>query len=218
MSDTTAVTSDEKLCTKCGAPFGEDDDKRCNDCSACRGVDPKVDVQGVDEPDYKALSIPEVTRGKIPAAPPKDFYWLGVTDDCPWHYVTAGGVCFQRYMGQVVDSGNEGRQEFRDQVHRGSPIQHLTEKHVERILEEVALKVVRHYRIEERELRNGRTVSITSGSLVSMKTEKKGGNPKHPYISHESDRPVGEFLWMVQVRNKSDRPYSDTPPTLVKRP
>jgi len=229
MSDTTTVTSDEKLCATCRAPFGKDDDKRCKDCSECRGV-LKIDPPAFEEPKepeeddsfpegVKPLNIP-ITRGKIKAGPPKKFYWLGVTDDCPWHSVTAGGVCFARHTGRVEDSGADGRQEFRDNVFMGSPIHQLTEAHVNRILEDVSLKVVRNFHIETRKLREGKTVSICSGTLVSMKTPQQGGNSRHGYSAHESDRPLGEFLWIVEVRNKEDRPFSRAapPPSLVTRP
>ncbi len=225
MSDTTTVTSDEKLCATCRAPFGEDDDKRCNDCSDCRG-DAKVETpvaQDEEEdslPDgVKALNIP-IKRGVVAKGPSKKFYWLGVSDDCPWHSVTSGGVSFARYTGQIDEGSQDGRQEFRDNVFMGSPIHHLTDVHVKRILEEVSLKVVRHFRIEERAIWNGKTVSICTGSLISMKTAKQGGNSKHGYAPHESDLPLGEFLWMVEVRNKNDRPFprNSPPPTLVTRP
>jgi len=216
MSDTTVtpVTSGAKSCTECGAAFGDDDDKRYSRCTTCRAS---------HEPDTVAREGVEVveldlSRSAPPPAPPRNFYWIGVTPDAPWHYVTAGGVAFQKHRGEVTEGDIEGRQEFRDKVAPGAPIHNLTDAHVARIKEEVALRVVRNYRTERREVRKGVSMNTYHGDILSTKSTKQGGSPLRQYVANEGDRPLGEFLWMIRVRHKDDRPFSGTPPTMVKRP
>ena len=224
MSDTTTVTSDEKLCVSCGAPFGKDDDRRRKDCAACAGKNDVPPAHMVHEvkvsesvEDFEALALPDVKLGKPQKAPPRDFYWIGLTSDAPWHYVTAGGVAFQKYRGEILDDAVEGRQEFRDNAGKGSPTHSLTEAHIRRILEEVAAKVVRNYRVEDRTLRDGKVLKIIRGDVISMKTVERGGSRMRQYVVRDGDRPLGEFVYMVRVRHKNDRPMQN-PPTLVARP
>jgi len=206
MTDTTVVTSDEKLCKECGAPFSENDDRRFATCSGCR---PTTETKTTDLDDGMVALRLDIQKHEAPPMPPRSFYSLGVTEDAPWHYVTAGGVAFQRYMGSTVKAGD--KVEFRDNTATGSPVHHLTDAHVARILEEVKLKVVRNYRIEMRELSNGDGLTIPHGSIISMKENKH-----RPFVPRDGDRPLGEFLWMVKVKSKKHQPLSE-PPTLVPR-
>jgi len=222
MPDTAQkATSDAKLCVGCGAAFDDGDDRRYNQCSTCRNpseveaivtgtatIQPGVTV--MPEDGIEPLSI-SVEKRKPPPPENRDYYWLGVTDDAPWSYVTAGGVQFQRTHGQVIDSPDGKGQIHRDHVGRGC-IHWLTKDHVKYILDEVAQKVVRDYQVRERKQLNGDITRHPSGSIKSMKP-----HPSHPFVPKETDRPLGEFIYMVRVRHKNDLSPMDNPPTLVPR-
>ena len=222
MSDTTEVTSDVKLCAQCQSPFGDDDDSRYNHCLTCRQPEPthtaELAVGTVAEETMEGI-VPlqlDIEKQRAPAPVDRSCYWLGVTSDSPWSYVSAGGVSFQRTTGGIIET-TPGHQEFRDHVHKGSPIHRLTDAHVARILEEVASKVVRNYRVDKRKLDDGTVIETVYGRNLSMKTPEQGGSPLRRFDPQEGDRPLGEFLWMIKVRHKNDIPNMENPPTLVPR-
>ena len=148
MSDTTTVTSDVKLCLKCGATFGEDDDKRRKPCTACHeGTSVSSFTQtGTStvevEDDVVPLKLDIDPHAPIPVLE-KEYYWCGVTDDSPCAEITLGGVNFQKTKGSVIDDG-QGRQSFMDHTTRGM-IHHLTENQKNIVLEHAGNKSVRNY-------------------------------------------------------------------------
>jgi len=222
MTDTAhTATSDAKLCAGCGAAFDGADDKRYSQCNSCRnpaavepivsaGSPPVLNVTRAPDEGIEPLSI-EIEKRKPPPPEDRDYYWLGVTDDCPWSYVTAGGVQFQRTHGEVIDTPGGGGQVFRDNTGPGC-IHWLTKAHVARILEEVALKVVRDYHVRTRKLFDGAVIETPVGTMKSMKP-----HPTHPFTPKETDRALGEFVYMIKVRHKNDTHPMDNPPTLVPR-
>ena len=218
MTDTTQeVTSDVKLCAECASPFDDNEDKRYNQCQKCRlpehahTAELAVTAIADDAPVYSGveplkLDI-EVTKPEPPA--PRSFYWFGVTEDCPWSYVNAGGETFQKNYGEVVD-GSEGKQMCRDNAGKGTQTHYLTDRHVELILERVALRVVRKYKVKERKLYDGGVVKQYIGRMIT-----KHGAPNRPYAAQDGDLPLGQFLWMVKVRHRGET--MQNPPTLVAR-
>jgi len=222
MTDTTEVTSDAKLCAQCQSPFGDEDDSRYNHCLACRQPEPihtaELAVGTVPEQVDDGI-VPlhlDIEKQRPPPPEERSCYWIGVTKDCPWSFVACGGVSFQRTTGGIIET-TPGHQECRDHVHKGSPVHRLTDAHVARILEEVASKVVRNYRVDRRKLDDETVIETIYGRKHSMKTPEQGGHPLRHFTPQEGDRPLGEFLWMIKVRHKNDVPNMDNPPTLVPR-
>ena len=223
MTDTAQhAKSDAKLCTGCGAAFDEADDTGYSQCNSCRtpaDAEPVVEVSPPPVPEVTTAPdagvVPlhlDIEKRKPPPPEDRDYYWLGVTDDCPRAFVAAGGVQFQRKHGKVEDVTGEGKMVYRDNIGRGC-IHWLTKAHVARILEEVALKVFRKYEVVTADqFGNKKKVPAYSGRLLSMKP-----HPTHPFTPQDDDRPLGEFLYMIKVRHKNDTHPMDNPPTLVPR-
>ena len=218
MTDTTqAVTSDAKLCAQCASPFDSNDDRRYSQCRKCRNVEPThtanlavtaiADDAPVD-PGVVPLKL-DIDVAKPSPPEPRSYYWFGVTEDCPWSYVNAGGEVFQKTFGEIVDQPG-GKQECRDHAGKGSQTHYLTDKHVALILERVAQRVVRAYRVTERKLYQGGSVKQYTGRMLT-----KQGAPNRPYNPQEGDLPLGQFLWMIKVRHKGET--MQNPPTLVAR-
>ena len=191
MSDTTDdVPSAEKLCTECGAPVAGD--KRYAKCASCRGVTVAnaPTISDSTDTEIQPLRIP-VERSKPIPAVPRDYYWCGCTEDAPSHNLTAGGISFPLWNGKVVEKA-PGKFEYIDRIAKGQ-VNHLTDATVALVLERAAEKVVRN------------------GSLLSIK-----GSPQRPFIPQQGDIPLGEYMYMIKVRNRDDRPFQD-PPTLIPR-
>ena len=212
MTETTnTVTSDAKLCKTCGAAFGSGDDKRCADCSACRGkvveavssVSISPEIVGAD---YEPITL-DVAKHQPPPVVDRDFYWCGVTKDAPRQFFTLGGICFPKTIGEIRDDGT--KQVCHQDVYDGQ-IHRLTDTQVALIKEHAANKVVRNHRSEVvREL--NRETHVYDGKLLS-----KNGSRMSPYDPQPGDIPLGCFVYMVRVRGKKDRPMQD-PPAMVAR-
>jgi hypothetical protein len=204
MSDTTSVTSDVKLCATCGATFGEDDDKRFNECATCRVGTPSVPV--VDESGVEPLHI-DIPEGAVAPPPERAYYWCGVTADSPWGLITLGGINFQKTVGEVVPVGD--KMVCRDDVAEGV-IHHLTDAQVAVVLEHAKNKSVRNFRKAEVRDLMGSHIN-TTGDRIDHK-----GSGARPYVPQQGDIPIGCFVYIVKVRHKKDRPL-ENPPTLVER-
>ena len=224
MTDTTQVTSEVRPCANCGVPFGSKD-KRYKKCPECRG-----EVETLTSPTPHVLTdedstLPmagveaiqlQIEKHKPPPPQERNFYWCGVTPDCPYTYLTLGGTAFNRTVGRVVTDEATGAQECRNDDAVGV-INRLTEANVNLILEHAASKVIRNHR--ERIHRIGNASDPTGvnerkswhGSIISTV-----GRQDRPYVPQRGDKPVGCFVYMIKVRHKTDRPMTN-PPTMVPR-
>lgn len=222
MTDTAEATSDVRACTKCESPFGEQDDRRFKACAKCRGAvvkeEPKAETEAPPAPKVakaedrgvEVMSL-DVVQAAPPPAPPREFYWCGATKDSPVHNITLGGISFPKFTGEVREGDVEGKQKFVDNLHDGQ-IHSLTEATVELVMEHAKGKVIRNYRTEV--LGNdpsGEQPTVFLGSILSTT-----GSRHRPYQYREGDLPLGNFVYMVKVRGRKDRPI-DEPPPLVER-
>jgi hypothetical protein len=172
---------------------------------------PKVTEPKGDGVEVLNLSVDQAAA---PVAPPREFYWCGATKDSPIHNVTLGGISFPKFTGAVREVDGTGRQQFSDNLFNGQ-IHSLTEAHVALVLEHAKNKVIRNYRTEV--LGNDPSAEQTAvylGDILSMT-----GTRHRPYEHREGDKPIGNFVYMVRVRGKTDRPFDDEnpPPPLVER-
>lgn len=218
MTDTAEATSDVRACIKCELPFGGQDDKRYKQCAKCRGavVEEKVAEAApppeISVPVAKDEPVPiriEVPRHEKPTPIPRDYYWCGATKDSPIQNVTLGGISFPKMIGEVRDT-DTGKQTFVDNLHVGA-VHQLTDAHVALIIEHAKNKVIRNYRVEV--LGNEHSMQHTAylGDIISM-----SGSRTRPFEFRDGDRPIGNFVYMVKVQSRTDRPFDD-PPTLVER-
>jgi len=231
MTDTLLSTSGGKLCDECSAPLGQDDDKRFKTCASCRkGSDVSASV-GTPHPIAEGTALasavvvteaPEEMPGIKPIIldierhrpePPAErkHYWCGVTPDSPWSYITLGGQSFQKTIGEVVVDAQGGRSHFRDHVADGV-ILRLTKKDVDLVKQHAANKIVRNFREETIRSLDGEGQPVErknfTGSIINLDHRN--------FRAQEDDRPIGEFVYMIEVRHKKDRPL-DHPPTMVPR-
>lgn len=220
MTGTAQATPDAKLCEECGAAFREDDDKRYNQCAGCRNPlpadAPETETASVanvplDESGVEAIVLDHKAED-APAPVPRDYFWCGVTRDAPAHYFTLGGINFQKYKGDVRTQG-DGNQQFIDDTADGV-IHHLAEENVALIKLHATGKVIRGWRQEVVNALDGEH-PVFRGDVLSA-----NGQGKYPYNPQDGDIPLGCFVYMVKVRNKTDRPAfpDEHPPTMVKRP
>lgn len=209
MTDTTLEgTSDGKLCGECGAPFGEDDDKRYGRCAKCRGAAPKpATAASRDEDGVQPVTL-DVEQAKPPPIEDRDFYWCGTTKDCPMD-ITLGGFEFPKTIGRVRE--REDGNYMLETEHQDGAIHPLTDANVALIKEHCANKVIRGFRVEELQLLNGGTRTRYRGTLRGI-----SGSKRRVFTPQADDRPLGQFVYMVKVRHANDRPMSD-PPTMVPR-
>lgn len=211
MTDTPDGTSEVKLCASCGEAFGDKDDKRYSKCADCRaGIVPEEE-KPVAPAEAKSDGVEALTLDVETQQPPpvedREFYWCGSTMDCPMD-ITLGGLEFQRTEGEVIERP-DGQGEFRDHARKGK-ILRLTETNVKLALEHCANKVVRHFSRNVKADAKGKEYVTYTGQLLGIHGKR------HQFVSHPSDKPLGQFVYMIKVRHKEDRPYSD-PPTLIPR-
>jgi len=210
MTDTTKeVTSGVKLCDSCGATFGEDDDKRYKDCATCRGA--VIEQPEVAIPEHDAGVEPvvlDIEKHKPPPIENRDFYWCGATMDCPMD-ITLGGFEFPRTEGRLVDQF-DGSSILQPDATKGK-IHRLTKVNVALIKEHCANKVIRNFTVEELVLLSGKVHNRYHGHIRGIT-----GSKHRVYVPQPSDKPLGQFVYMVRVRHANDRPMSD-PPTMVPR-
>lgn len=210
MTDTPKGTSDGKLCAKCAAPFGPDDDKRYALCANCRvtaAPEPAVPAQEHFPFEPEPVFI-DVEKHAPPPIEDRDFYWCGTTRDCPCS-ITLGGFEFPVSIGRLVETG-DGNQRVEADYAAGAVLP-LTEENVALIKQHAANKVIRDWRVEEMKLLSGKTKIRYHGRLLSIT-----GSNRRKYVPREGDKALGQFVYMVKVRHAADRPM-DKPPTMVPR-
>lgn len=246
MTETTSqVTSDAKLCTDCGAAFGDEDDRRFKMCAACRnptsappeapaGMD--VPTTTTDEPPFTETDPPttvetppeggletitfEHDAAVVPPPVPKNFWLCGVTDDAPVNYATLGGINFQKWRGEVRAKGGATVPEFVDNVAPGM-VHRLAKEQIDLITLHAKSKVVRGWRKDflgnrtEITDENDPTQYVYLGDVLST-----NGQPNKPYEPQPGDIPLGCFVYMVKVQSRDERPAfpNGEAPTMVKRP
>jgi len=211
MTDTPdAGPSEEKSCVECKTVLSGNA-ARYSRCSTCRGArrqgkatgtatlpppDDAPDAGGFDTDGVEPVTIP-FDRAR-PAAPPhREFYWCGCLEDCPTHAVTVGGISFPLWTGEVREEA-PGRFKYVDRTHRGQ-VHHLTDRNVALVKERLVQRVVR----------NGEIIS-------TLDVVKSDGTVLRRFVPQDGDRSLGEFVYMVRVRHRADRPMAD-PPTMIPR-
>lgn len=192
-------TSDGKLCRDCGAPFGPSDDKRFSLCSNCRPAD-------LPEEGWEPVTL-DVELEAPPAIEERDYYWCGATKDCPFD-VTLGGIEFPKTIGRIVPDGAGHRDLMTPDADNGA-VHRLTPANVKLVKEHCANKVVRHWRQTVHQGYDG-------SEHVTFLGEQRAIKGRRPYTRDPSDKPLGQFVYMLKVRGPKDRPVEE-PPTMVPR-
>lgn len=211
MSDTTHEgTSDGKPCADCGTPI--QGDQRFSRCPECRGAEqdgPSISTAPKGAPmnpgDPVILDIEEC---KPPPIEDRDFYWCGSTADCPFD-VTLGGFEFPKSIGRIRADGPNGMPIMEPDYRKGV-VHRMTETQKAVVLEHAANKVVRNYGPRQ-DMKGPNGETLWKGKLVA-----KTGSKRRSFMPQEGDKPLGNFVYMMKVRNETDRPV-DNPPTMVSR-
>jgi len=115
--------------------------------------------------------------------------------------ITAGGFEFPKTIGRLVE-----QETGKFQVQSGwkpGIIHSMTDKQLDVVKEHLANRVVRNFR----ETEDGRFLGELKGIA---------GNTRRVFTPHPTDKPLGQFVYMIRVRHKNDRPL-EKPPTMVQR-
>ena len=150
------------------------------------------------------LDVPMYTP---PPIEDRELYWCGATKDCPMD-VTAGGFEFPKTVGRLVE-----QETGKFQVQAGwkpGIIHSMTKKQLEVVKEHLANRVVRNFRpVQDGE--DGKGPVRYLGELKGI-----SGSTRRVFTPHPTDKPLGQFVYMIRVRHKEDRPL-ENPPTTVPR-
>jgi hypothetical protein len=148
----------------------------------------------------------DVEKHAPPPRATRQFYLCGVTHDAPAGYYTMGGINFQKTEGELR-TRHDGNQECIADVRDGT-VHQLTDEQVALIKQHVANKVIRGYQV----------VARKGHTHYEGRPYSKDGHRLHAFIPHESDIPIGCFLYMVRVDSRKDRPFAtEDIPTMVPR-
>lgn len=147
---------------------------------------------GQTDPDTGVVTLPDPELVKRHRAPTRT-YWIGTLDDCPFQNVTAGGQCFPHHLGHPEFDEKTG---LPDRALEYGATVELTDAQVERVKHGIANRVLR--RFGER------------SKMLNVDGKKYRADA-------DLDRPLGEFVYMVDLTAAGHKPQFPPPPMIRRR-
>ncbi len=122
-----------------------------------------------------------------PEAVATKFYWCGVTKDCPFHSVTAGGFDFPAFTQKQEPRGEGGNMTILGETKFAGRVHKMTEGQVKWCLEGIANRILR------------------------MKTNKEmkpihGG--RKPFMPMAGDEPLAKYVYMIEIDDPDNVNYA----------